>query len=105
MFGSPSHLGWHPRLDGDFPFVDRRGRPWPFVEGGANGPLWPFVDRGYGRSSILAVPSSIVVMGPRNHLSILVVGFVDASGPSSSTVDPGGGCSWPMVVVGARCAS
>ena len=43
-------LGWHPRLDGDFPFVDRRGRPWPFVEGGANGPLWPFVDHGCGRS-------------------------------------------------------
>ena len=50
VFGSPSHLGWHPRLDGDFPFVDRRGRLWPFVEGGANGPLWPFVDRGCGRS-------------------------------------------------------
>ena len=50
MFGSPSHLGWHPRLAGDFPFVDRRGRPWPFVEGGANGPLWSFVDRGCGRS-------------------------------------------------------
>ena len=45
-------LGWHPRLDGDFPFVDRRGRPWPFVEGGAMGPC--------GRSSIM-------VVGGRSH--------------------------------------
>ena len=37
-------------FEGDFPFVDRRGRLWLFVEGGANGPLWPFVDRGCGRS-------------------------------------------------------
>ena len=49
----------------------------------------------------------MVVMGPHSRLSILVVGFVDVSGPSSSTVDPGGGpCGQSsMVVVGARCAS
>ena len=44
VFGSPSHLGWHPRLDGDFPFVDRRGRLSKEV------PMGPC-----GRSSILAV--------------------------------------------------
>ena len=37
--GWGSRLGWHPRLDGDFPFVDRHRHPWPFVKGGANGPL------------------------------------------------------------------
>ena len=57
VFGSPSHLGWHPRLDGDFPFVDRHGRPWLFVKGGANGRL-----------------SKEVPMGPCGHLSIVVVG-------------------------------
>ena len=30
-------------------------------------------------------------------LSILVVGPVDVSGPSSSSVDPGGASSWPIV--------
>ena len=49
----------------------------------------------------------MVVMGPRSRSSILVVGFLDVSGPSSSTVDPGGGPRGQssMVVVGARCAS
>ena len=42
-------------------------------------------------------PSLIMVMGPRSCSSILVVGFVDVSGPSSSTVDPGGGSSWPII--------
>ena len=101
MFGLPSHLGWHLRLDGDFPFVNCRGRPWPFVEGGANGPLWPFVDRGCGRLYPLidpgGGPSSMVMMGPRSRSSILVVGFVDVSGPSSSTVDPCGGSSLRFV--------
>ena len=43
-------------------------------------------------------------VGPRGRLSILVVGPVAVSGPSSSSADPGGGSSWP-IVVGAHCVS
>ena len=43
-------------------------------------------------------------VGPGGRLSILVVGAVGVSGPSSSSADPGGGRSWP-IVVGARCVS
>ena len=44
----------------------------------------------------------MVVMGPRSRSSILVVGFVDVSGPSSSTVDPGGGSLLRFVEVVRR---
>ena len=48
--------------------------------------------------------SSWLPMGPRGRLSILVVGPMGVSGPSSSSTDPGGGSSWP-IVVGAHCIS
>ena len=49
VFGSPLHLGWHPCLDGDFPFVDCRGGLSKEVPMGPCGRL------------------SIVVMGGHSH--------------------------------------
>ena len=39
----------------------------------------------------------MVVMGARGRSSILLAGPVDVSGRSSSSVDLGGGSSWPIV--------
>ena len=39
----------------------------------------------------------MVVMGAHGHSSILLAGPIDVSGRLSSSVDLGGGSSWPIV--------
>ena len=114
----------------NWPFSKHHGHPWPFVKGGANGsmaichgghswpfidggdgPLLPFVNCGCGWSWLFIDPGgghlSMVLMGSRGRLSILVMGTVDIIGHdrSLSILEVGPhGQSW-MVVVGAHCVS
>ena len=115
-FGSPLHSGWRQHLGGDlimsadmgyvcegqpagkragvedggrlgnhrwcyWPFSKHHGCLWPFVEGGANG-LWPFV------MVSTHSHSSMVVMGPCCHLSMV------AGGHGHSSILVVGTCRW-----------